>query len=416
MMKNFLYLTVILVFLNNVVASETALNLNKMDKAKGNATSSQITQDEIEAKGVMNKVYESFLKIMPFIYSDKIENIERDKKTESELIANLNDLKAAFKEAKHTNLLKIPGFKPSLETINTHIQDTIDAVSAKNKVFAHARLKAMTTLCISCHSGLSDRISGNAFGEAMASTKREEFPTDFAFANFLYLVRRFPEAKNYYEMAIKNAISNSHSMGKNIVTDDKVINGDIYTSLRRVVSIFTKINIRPSSAIEFLNKYKNDKNISKFTRSDIEVWITALSKWKKFDFSNVKNIDEFIKTNLLPLEDAKAKVFSGEADITLLISAGVLTKYLNDHPDTEQTPNLLYWLAIAERRLSSSYFFSLSDLYLKECITQYSKSVYAKKCYLEFEDNLIFGYSGSSGTDIPEGERKELLRLKALIK
>jgi hypothetical protein len=414
MMKNFLYLIVLIVFSTKIIASETALN--KIDKSNGTSTSSQITQDEIEAKGVMNKVYESFLKIMPYIYSDKIENIERDKKTESELIAYLNDLKTAFKGAKHTNLLKIPGFKPSLETINTHIQDTIDAVSAKNKVFAHARLKAMTTLCISCHTGLSDRISGNAFGEAMASTKREEFPTDFAFANFLYLIRRFPEAKNYYELAIKNAISKSHAVGKNMITDDKVINGDIYTSLRRVVSIFTKINIKPQSAIEFLNKFKNDKNISKLTRLDIEIWITALSKWKKFDFSSVKNIDEFITTNLVPLEDAKAKVFSGEADITLLISAGVLTKYLNDHPDTEQTPNLLYWLAIAERRLSSSYFFSLSDLYLKECITQYSKSVYAKKCYLEFEDNLIFGYSGSSGTDIPEGEHKELMRLKALIK
>lgn len=377
---------------------------------------SDITSEELEAKAVMNQVYESFIKIVPYIYSDKLILEGKDKKIQEELNTNLLDLQKAFKNAKHVDFLKIPGFKPSLETINAHIQDTIDSVNSKNKVFAHARLKAMTALCVSCHSGISDRVAKNAFGEALASVKRDQFDSDFNYANYLYLVRRFTEAKTYYEFAIRSTTSKVKEMPKGMALDDKVINGEIYISLRRVVSIFTKISLKPQNAIDFLNKYKDDKFISKATRSDIEQWIMSLNKWKKFDINSVKDINAFIATNLKPLENLKDKVNSGDHDITLLISSGVLTKYLNDHPKTDMTPNILYWLAVAEKRLSTTYFFSLSDLYLKECISQFPTSEYAKKCYQEYEDNLIFGYSGSSGTDIPQEERRELERLKKLLK
>lgn len=384
--------------------------------AKAEAKKETISPDEIEAKAVMNQVYESFIKLVPYIYSDKLISEGKDKKVQDEITLYLTDLQKAFKNAKHVNLLKIPGFKPSLETIDGHIQDTIDSVNSKSKVFAHARLKAMTALCVSCHSGISDKVARNAFGDAIASVKRDQFESDFQYANYLYLVRKFTEAKTHYEFAIRNAIAKVDKAPKGALLDDKVVNGDIYTSLRRVLSIFTKISLRPDRAIEFLNRYKNDKNISKYTRTDIELWIKSLEKWKSFDINSVKNINDFIAKNLAPLENSKDKVNTGEHDITLLISSGVLTKYLNDNPKSDLTPTILYWLAVAERRLSTTYFFSLSDLYLKECMIQFPKSSIAKKCYQEYEDNVIFGYSGSSGTDIPLEERRELERLKTLIK
>ena len=106
----------------------------------------------------------------------------------------------------------------------------------------------------------------------------------------------------------------------------------------------------------------------------------------------------------------------GKNDVTLLVASGVLSHYLNDKPQSKLAPQILFWLGVADKQLGSTYLFSLGDLYLKECIQQYPKSTFAKKCYREYEDNLIFGYSGSSGTDIPEDEKKELARLKALIK
>lgn len=121
------------------ILSTSFANVNAASKTE--AKKETITNDEIEAKAVMNQVYESFIKLVPYIYSDKLIIEGKDKKVQDELTLYLTDLQKAFKNAKHVNLLKIPGFKPSLETIDGHIQDTIESVNSKSKVFAHARLK-----------------------------------------------------------------------------------------------------------------------------------------------------------------------------------------------------------------------------------------------------------------------------------
>jgi hypothetical protein len=370
----------------------------------------------MEVKVVMNQVFDSFLKIIPYIYTDKLVLDHNTKASEAELTKNLTDIATALKSTKHVNFLKGANYKPSLDTINTHIQETIDSLQSKNKVFAQARLKAMTALCVSCHSQLSNNISKNAIVSSGSNIGRDRFDSDFGYANFLYLVRRFPDSVKYFEMAMKNNIEKNQKAPTGMLSDDKVVNGELYTSLRRVLSIYTKINFEPTKAIAFLNKYKNNKSISKFTKADIDLWIKSLEPWKKFDAGKVVNVSEFIKKNLTVLESSKEKVNSGDHDITLLISSGILSKYLSDTPSSDLTPEVLYWLAVAERRLSTTYFFSLSDIYLKECVTQYSKSEYAKKCYQEYEDNIIFGYSGSSGTDLPPEEKRELEKLKSLIK
>ena len=375
-----------------------------------------ITAEQLEAKAVMNQVYESFIKIVPYIYSDKLIFDHHKKSSEEELTKNLVEIQKAFNGAKHVNFLHSPGFRPSLDTINVHIQETIDSLQSKHKVFAHARLKAMTALCVSCHSQLSSAVSKNAFVNVASNMGRDHFDSDFAYANYLYLVRRFKDATKYFDLSIKNYILESQKAPPGMLLDDKVVNGELYTSLRRILSIYTKINVEPSQAISYLRKYASDKSISKITRSDINSWILALEKWKKFDVAKIVSVEDFIKNNLAVLESAKDKLNTGEHDITLLIASGVLSKFLNDHPNSQTTPQILYWLAIAERRLSTTYFFSLGDIYLKECIIQFPTSPYAKKCYQEYEENVLFGYSGSGGTDIPPEEKRELDRLKKLLK
>jgi hypothetical protein len=370
-----------------------------------------------QAKAVMGSVYESFVKIIPYVYADKA-NYEalNVKKNQDELISNLTEISNLFKGAKHVEFFQKPGFKPSLDTINTHLEDTILSLQSHNFVFAQSRLKAVTALCVSCHSQLSDSMAKNAFGEAIGKEKRSRFESDYAFANYLYLVRRFTEAVNYFELSINTHLEKSQTSSNSKVFDDNSSNQEIMGAIRRVLSIYTKINLNPEKAISFLKKYQGKKNISKFNKATMAAWLKSLESWKSYDSSKPVMIEEYIAKYLEPIENKKEKSMTEEGDITLLISSGVLTKYLSENPKTSLTPAILYWLSLAERRLSNTYFFSLSDLYLKDCITLYPKSDYAKKCFREYEENLTFGYSGSSGTDIPEGEKRELEKLRKLIK
>lgn len=358
-----------------------------------------------EAKNIMDGVYGSFIKIIPYVYSDekKIDSLKNNSAQKAELVKNLTDISGFFKSARHVEYFQRPGFRPSLETINKHIEDTLNSVKNNNFIFAQKRMKALTSLCISCHSQLSETASENTFGNAISKAKKENFESDFAYGNYLFLVRRFSESEKYFDLAIKNAEKTHNEQ-------------ELYPALRRILSIHTKITFNPKSAQAFISKYQKDNQLPPLALEQIAVWNKSLKKWKNFNSKKIKSIDTFIQTSLVPLEDNKDKMMSGENDITLLIASGVLSKHLNDNPKSKNVPEILYWLAIAERRLSNSFFFSLSDLYLKDCVRLYPKSAIAKKCYQEYADNIEFGYSGSSGTDIPAEEKQELEALKSFLK
>lgn len=372
-------------------------------------------EDVVQAKAVMSNVYDSFVKIIPYVYADKeAADLLKVPSNQKELIKDLTEISHAFKGARHVEFFQKPGFRPSLETINTHIDETITSIKSQNFIFAQSRLKAVTALCVSCHSALPDSISENAFGAALKKEKRGRFDSDFAYANYLYLVRRLTEADFYFELAIKSALERS--------TPNQMPEHELSTSLRRVLSIYTKITFNPDKSEAILKKYLQHKNLPKSLKETMTGWIANLDKWKKFDPRKVKSIHEFIQKTLAPLEAHRDRLASGQSDVTLLISSGILSKYLTEHVESNKkaknsiVPEVLYWLSIAERRLSSTYFFSLSDLYLKDCITLYPHSPWAKKCYQEYEDNITFGFSGSKGTDIPPEEKRELERLKQVLK
>ncbi len=372
-------------------------------------TSDKLSEEDsqAQAKAIMGNVYDSFLKVIPYVYSDKTDGdmLKKNPSKKAELIKDLSDISDFFQSAKHALFFKRPGFRPSLETINSHMKDTLSAVKSDNFIFAQKRLKAMTGLCISCHSQLPESVSKNAFGSSVKKATRETFESDYAFANYLFLVRRFDDAEKFFDLALDTVLKTGN---------DHII----FDSLRKVISIHTKIDFNFQKATAFIEKYSKDKRLPILAKNTLESWGTGLKSWEKFDSKNSAPVSKFIKSHLSLLELEQKNSGGPEAlnDMTLLVSSGVLTKFLTENPKSPLVPEVLYWLSVSERRLSSTYFFSLSDLYLKDCVMLYPKSKFALKCYNLYAENIEFGFSGSLGTDIPEGEKKELKKLKDYIK
>ena len=361
--------------------------------------------EKIQAKAIMDGIYGSFLKVIPYVYSDEdtVDSLKKNKARKKELLENLNDISLFFKNARHVDYFQKPGFRPSLESMNSHLDDTINAVKSNNFAFAQKRMNALTTLCVSCHSQLSTDGAKNAFGSALTAAGRESFGSDYAYGNYLFLVRRFDDSEKYLTMAIERALQESRT-------------SELYASYRRIISIHTKISFNHVKAKSFVDKQLTYPKLPVLGKTMLLAWKNSLIPWASFEPSKLESIDQFIKTYLSPLEEVKEQTGTGDNDITLLIASGILSKYLNDYPQASNTAEILYWLSIAERRLSSTYFFTLSDLYLKDCVKLYPKTSFAKKCYGLYEENINFGYSGSAGTDIPPEEKKELVKLRSYLK
>ena len=84
-------------------------------------------------------------------------------------------------------------------------------------------------------------------------------------------------------------------------------------------------------------------------------------------------------------------------------------------PTSSSIPEVLYWLAVVDREMTNSIFYSFADLYLKECMLKFPESGTAMKCYKEYESEMIFGYTGSAGTNIPREVLEDLKYLKTFV-
>lgn len=354
-----------------------------------------------EAKAVMKNIYESYVKIIPYIYThEKVLHHSINKNEQQELLENLNDLSRYFKEARHVKLFKTPAMEAILDVINVHMINTISYMKSGNFIFAQKRLNEIGSLCISCHTQLPVFASRESFGYDLIKEKRIVFDSDYSYANYLYLMRDFDESKIYFEKSIANNL------------DSLEANKKIIPILRKIVSIDTKIQFNYNKANTFLEKWSGDPRLLSSDRDIIINWKSDLLSWTDFNAMKIKSIPDFITNKLAIINQKIEKLSSADMDITLLISSGILSKYLIDNPHSKQAPAILYWMAIAENQLSENFFFSTGEAYLKDCIRNYPKDPFAEKCYHEFSKVLTASFSGSGGISIPTEEKKVLLDLK----
>lgn len=193
----------------------------------------------------------------------------------------------------------------------------------------------------------------------------------------------------------------------------------VETSIRRKLAYFVRIKQDPEAGIKSLKMNGLNKNLPLVIRKNINDWISQLKSWKKVTTPSVETATEeevrkFVNQLMGPDLNGKSG-FTHERLISYLRVSGFLYTYLGKHKQTEFTGEVLYWLALCDRHLSNDLFYSLSDIYLKDCVRDFSKSPIARKCFDEYKEGVVFSYTGSAGTSIPPEVSAELKELEKLL-
>jgi len=365
-------------------------------------------------KEAMNEIFGSFVNLLPYASNEMRFN---DPKAEEYIKGNLANLLSAFQNAGHLKKISTPGFRPSYQSLQEHLQQTYDNFTADNKSFARTRLKATAQMCMSCHTQLPYGKQSSSF-KNFNQVNRRDFNNDYEYGDYLFLVRDYTSAIRYYEKEIEQRIEKNAELQKIHKSEQSsYIDFTIEKSLRRMVSVFTKVFYRPEKAYDLISRYSDKKDLPDFLKEDVLGWMKELSQWKTDSFrgklSNDSEVRAFIKKHLEVLPE---EVELGSTDITLLISSGALYRYININPKSQTVPQILYWLSRIDHHLEHSYFYSLSEVYLKNCIKNYPQSEFAPKCLAQYRENLEFGFTGTSGTNIPEEEMKIYNNLAKYLK
>ncbi|MDH5328077.1 MAG: hypothetical protein OEZ68_19340 [Gammaproteobacteria bacterium] len=313
------------------------------------------------------------------------------------IATQVNRLIFLLKSAQPHFLHRSKTFQVSYDVLIGHLSETQKAIARDNMRYAYSLLNEVSSICSSCHT--QDQRQRTLFKDG----KRARFNSDFQFAEFNFLTRNYPVAVRYYEKTLQNQ---SKDQRKNMM------------ALDRVLTIYVQVQNQPGTAARFFEKYKDTDNVDALTKRSMQQWIPALRQLDKNKTGanpNFTQLEQEVHEYLGSLQEAGATLAPTKTQkVFHLWLQGRLYRYLSTATATE-VPKLLYWLALNARATKHSYYFSLADLYLKQCMLEYSRHDYARKCFEEYKESVEFSYSGSIGTHIPQEVQQELNRLKAIV-
>ena len=326
---------------------------------------------------------------------------EPDKKQQKQLKESVEKLIGLFDKAKTHIDVKSPTYRISFDVIKTQLSHAKSANKYKNFNYTKSILKDVTSVCASCHT------QDSKVRTLFPDVKRNAFSSDYEYAEFSYMTRNYDTAMEYL----------TKFLNSNTETDE----AELLSIMKQMITIYIQIYYRPDDAETALNNLKNYKYHTKFSRKTLEEWLAGIADLKKDKESlkTIKNIDQLnieVHKILGDLHEPGSAQFPNKRErIARLWLRGALYHYLNTNPSREEVPIILYWLAIVDRSINFSIYYSLSDMYLKECIIKYTSHPYAQKCFDEYKENIILSYSGSRGTDIPDDIQDELNALELRI-
>ncbi|MFZ4713193.1 MAG: hypothetical protein ACOYL6_05765 [Bacteriovoracaceae bacterium] len=349
----------------------------------------------------MNQISGELDQLLPFLIDSQKFS---DSKNEKEVKGHLSKLVELFKGIKKHPVISSTGFSLSRDQIETQLQETSDAFSSNHKDFARHKLNSTLGLCISCHTQMP---SGDKLKLFKNIDVEKNITSTFEKGEFYFITREFPKAMENYDRYI-NQFS---------AKDDRKV---LETVLNHKLTYFTRIQRQKADlAVKSFEENMLNKELPETIKIQIKAWIKDLKKKvMKADGKEItetemkKYLSQVTKNN----EDGpRISLYSNKEAMDLKIS-GILFEYLNNNPQSKLVPEILYNLAVIDKRMNFNIFYSMGDLYLKECMDKYPDAPIAKFCYQEYEDEKILSYTGSAGTSLPSDVKKELENYRSKLK
>jgi len=313
---------------------------------------------------------------------------------ETKMGEDLNQLVELFREAGPYIKERSDTYQVSYQLVLDHLDKTKQAIDTKKFDYARKRLYSLGAICTSCHT------QDTKLRTLFSGADRANFADDLAFAEFNYLTRNYTEAENGYDRFLRS--------------DQPKTELELIQPLQRIITLYTQILNRPGEGAQKLSQYAQLPTHTPRTREHLAGWIAGLkeleangaSKVTHPSFSTLQNL---VQKYIGPLGEPFPEIYlPPEQEVSRVWLRGLLYHYLNTHPNKTEIPKLLYWLAISDRSIGYNFYFSLADLYLKECVLNHASHPYAQRCFDEYNEFVNFTYSGSAGTFVPPEIEQEL--------
>jgi len=345
----------------------------------------------IETRALMHYFFGTLLNMKPYMTS--FEEFKRPKNSEK-IVKELNGLKEKIITEPPSQLVNAAGFNYSYKLMAKHVGEIIHLYELKIYMQAWEKLNATPSFCIGCHTRLPEKANDeiNQWSK-LELTKGPSKSIDDA--EFLFLSHQYSSAIEVYDSKIRSFDPKS---------GDKQELLKIY---ERKLAFFARVIRDPKLAIESLNVDMKNVKLPPEVLAGIKTWIEGFKGLETKQMDSLQYAKEIIKQNS---SDRKIDLFDPTL-IKLLFASGIIYERIFKVSKSDESADLLYMLALVERQLAPIRYYSLSDIYLFECVSLYPKSTIAKSCFRDYELNMKIKYGGT----VPEFINLSIESLRKLV-
>lgn len=283
-----------------------------------------------------------------------------------------------------------------------YAQDTRRRFEAGELEAVSLRVRTLTSLCFTCHS-------------------RERAPADFADlqqrldgmklaplekAQVLAATRQFDAALETYRGLLDTKPANERALL------------EYARALQDTMAILVRVKDDAKATGELLDTLGKREDLPPFMRGTITAWRADVTAWQKERFDALKATPDALyrRAQELVQKANGARTFLADErhDVAYLRASGYLNLALGKNPKLKTRGEALSLLGVCAGALKSPLLWDVDLLFFEACVRENPKTKLAKRCFQQLSDRVYLGYTGSSGTHIPEDELERLTELRAL--
>jgi hypothetical protein len=338
----------------------------------------------------MASIGEAMGKLLLVVINDKAFSAANNQKS---INGNLSIISNKIEKVEHHFTKRSITYQVSYGIIKNQISNI--QIAFQNKKYSHAQsmLKAAAYICTSCHT--QDQKQRTIF----KGLNREVFSSDYEFAEYNFITRNYDPALVFYKKYLRQ--QTTHQSEKYHLQ-----------ALKNILIVYAQVYNKPEAGADALSKYMQSNNLSLYAKTHVKEWVSGLRMLNRTEANNQKItyqvLENYVNKYIGPSDSLNKAHYHAWLK-------GMLYRYLNSNPNEKEIPSILYWLSVTDRVTEHNIYYSLGDLYLKQCMISYPASLYAKKCFSEYKEYTTFIYSGTRGTHIPNDIQTELDELEKIV-
>lgn len=290
-----------------------------------------------------------------------------------------------------------------------HLSDSLarDAVDMSQR-FADGRndevrflLHHVTDNCVACHSRLPDSRPHPLGEKLLANPDVASLPADER-AVLAVATRQFDDALTIYESIFADP-------------DTKLGSIDLDGYFESYLEVCLRVNENVERPIAHLQKLEKRPDLPERLAPTVHSWIGSLRGLRHpREGTPIERARLLIgpATEPAPLSDAHAMV-------KLIAASGILHRFVAsqgpDARDPAQVAEAYYLLGVIESRIGRSFWASQTEEYLEAAIRTDPSGRFADEAFALLEEFVTSGYTGSSGTHIPDDVVRRMKNLQSAM-